>query len=102
MSLPCGTAITMVFTKKLRDGVRSGAIRCSVRIWTRPKVKVGGRYPMDDGWIEVESIESIFLSEITPTLARESGFREVSGLLEVARHGSGQEIFLVRFHYEPG
>jgi hypothetical protein len=75
----------MVFTKKLRDGVR-----------------VGGRYPMDEGWIVVESIESILRGEITPELARESGFRDVDDLLEVARHGNGQEIFLIRFHYEPG
>jgi hypothetical protein len=89
----------MVFAKQLRDGVRSGAIRCSVRIWTRPKVKVGGRYPMDEGWIEIDSIESILRSEITLELARESGFRDVSELLQVAQHGAGQEIFLIRFRY---
>ena len=36
----------MMFTKSLRDGVRHGRIRCSIRIWTRPHVKVGGRYSM--------------------------------------------------------
>jgi hypothetical protein len=40
----------MQFTKKLRDGVRSGRITCSVRIWMRPKMKVGGRYRMEDTW----------------------------------------------------
>ena len=38
----------MVFTKRLREGVRRGRIRCSFRIWTHPHVKIGGRYPMDD------------------------------------------------------
>ena len=37
----------MIFTKRLREGVRRGRITCSVRIWTHPHVKVGGRYPMD-------------------------------------------------------
>ena len=32
----------MVFTKRLREGVRRGRIRCSVRIWMRLQVKVGG------------------------------------------------------------
>jgi len=32
---------TVIFTKRLREGVRSGRITCSVRIWTRPHVKVG-------------------------------------------------------------
>ena len=91
----------MVFTKRLREGVRRGRIRCSIRIWMRPKVKVGGRYPMDDGEIEVESIEPIELEDITDDLARESGFADVSDLLAVARHGPGQNIYLIRFHYLP-
>ena len=55
----------MVFTKRLREGVRRGRIKCSIRIWTRPHVKVGGYYPMDDGRIVVDSIASIRLADIT-------------------------------------
>jgi hypothetical protein len=68
----------MTFTKRLRDGVRRGEITCSVRIWTRPHVKVGGRYRMEEGEIEVDSVEPIGLPDITPQLARESGFLELS------------------------
>lgn len=91
----------MTFTKRLRDGVRRGEITCSVRIWTRPHVKVGGRYQMEEGEIEVDSIEPIGLPDITPQLARESGFLGVIDLLKVAKHGSGTNIYLVRFHYLP-
>src|SRR6266536_6157988 len=91
----------MVFTKRLRDGVRRGEITCSVRIWTRPHVKVGGRYPMDEGEIVVDSIEPIGFPDITPELARESGFLGVLDLLKVAKHGKGEKIYLVRFHYRP-
>lgn len=91
----------MVFTKRLRDGVRRGEITCSVRIWTRPHVKVGGRYAMDEGEIEIESITPIRLPDITPQLARESGFLGVVDLLKVAQHGRGQNIYLIRFHYIP-
>ena len=91
----------MVFTKRLREGVRNGDITCSVRIWTRPHVKVGGRYPMEDGEIEIDSIEPIGLPDITPMLARESGFLGVVDLLKVANHGKGSNIYLVRFHYLP-
>ena len=48
-----------MFTRRLREGIRRGRIRCSVRIWTKPHVKVGGRYPMDVGHIVVDSIEQI-------------------------------------------
>jgi hypothetical protein len=89
----------MVFTKRLREGVRSGEITCSVRIWTRPHVKVGVRYRMEEGEIEVDSITPIGFPDITPQLARESGFLGVIDLLKVAKHGKGENIYLVRFHY---
>ena len=91
----------MVFTKRLRDGVRRGRIRCSVRIWTNAHVKVGGRYPMDDGHIVVDSIVPITRRDITSDLARESGFASVKDLLAIAKHGSGDKIYLIRFHYLP-
>jgi hypothetical protein len=91
----------MVFTKRLRDGVRRGEITCSVRIWKHLHVKVGNRYRMDEGEIEVDSIKPIGFLDITPALARESGFLGVVDLLKVAKHGKGENIYLVRFHYVP-
>jgi len=91
----------MVFTKHLREGIRRGRIRCSVRIWTRPHVKVGGRYPMDDGHIVVDSIEAIQIGDVTHDLARESGFASVEDLLRIAKHGRGDSVYLIRFHYLP-
>ena len=89
----------MVFTKRLREGVRRGEITCSVRMWTRPHVTVGKRYRMEEGAIEVDSIQPIGLPDITPELARESGFLGVVDLLKVANHGKGRNIYLIRFHY---
>ena len=92
-------AHNMVFTKRLRDGIRRGRIRCSVRVWTRPHVKVGGRYSMDDGHIVVDSIVPSRQRDITRELARESGFPTVKDLLETAKHGPGNKVYLIRFHY---
>ena len=89
----------MVFTKRLREGIRRGRIRCSIRIWTRPHVKVGGRYRMDEGHIVVDSIAPIAVTDVTHDLARESGFESVDDLLQIARHGSGDNMYLIRFHY---
>ena len=89
----------MVFTKRLREGIRRGRITCSVRIWMRLQVKVGGRYPMDDGHIVVDSITQIKLREISRDLAQESGFASVKDLLSVAKHGRGNNVYLIRFHY---
>lgn len=89
----------MVFTKRLREGIRRGEITCSVRIWMSPRVRVGRRYRMEEGEIEVDSIEPIGFPDITPELARESGFLGVLDLLKVAKHGRGENIYLIRFHY---
>jgi hypothetical protein len=66
-----------------------------------PRVKVGGRYRMDDGHVVVDSIEPIALKDVTFDLARESGFESVEDLLQIARHGRGRNLYLVRFHYLP-
>jgi hypothetical protein len=91
----------MQFAKRLREGVRRGEITCSVRIWMSARVHVGGRYRMEEGEIEIDSIEPIGMPDITPQLARESGFLGVLDLLKVAKHGRGEKIYLVRFHYIP-
>jgi hypothetical protein len=94
----------MDFTKRLRPGVQRGEITCSIRIWQSPRVKTGNRYASTGvGQIEVDSIEPIELGDVTPELARESGFNGVVDLLKIAKHGSGTNVYLVRFHYvRPG
>ena len=89
----------MTFTKKLRERVRRGEITCSVRFWFSPRVQVGKRYRMEEGWIVVDYIENIGFPDITPELARESGFLGVLDLLKVAKHGRSEKVYLVRFHY---
>jgi hypothetical protein len=93
----------VVFAKQLREKIRRGRVRCTVRIWKHLHVKVGGRYAMDEGHVVVDSIEPIALKDITYNLARESGFESVEDLLSIAKHGSGDQVFLIRFHYlRPG
>ena len=67
----------------------------------QPRVRVGARYRMEEGAIEVDSIEQIGFPDNTPELARESGFLGVLDLLKVAKHGKGQNVYLIRFHYLP-
>ena len=56
---------------------------------------------MEGGHVVVDSIVPIAESDVTCDLARESGFASVDDLLRVARHGSGDRMYLVRFHYLP-
>jgi hypothetical protein len=56
---------------------------------------------MDEGQIVVDSLVPMSLADITDDLARESGFSDVEHLLQTAKHGSGNNVYLVRFHYLP-
>ena len=56
---------------------------------------------MDEGQVIVDSIVLIGIADITYDLARESGFSTVKDLLQVAKHGSGDKVYLIRFHYLP-
>lgn len=89
------------FVKYLRDAVRHGTVTCSIRIWKSPRVAAGRRYRMEEGEIEVDEVLPITLDDVTPELARASGFKSVPDLLSVAKHGQGDQVYLVRFHYIP-
>jgi hypothetical protein len=87
----------MMFTKPLREPIMRGEVTCSVRIWKTPRVKVGGRYALGPGFVEVTKIRRIGLGDVTPALARASGFAGVIDLLKVAKHGAGENVYLIDF-----
>ena len=89
----------MKFAKALREPVMRGEVTCSVRIWQRPHVKVGGAYALGPGAIHVTAIREIGMADITPALARRSGFQGVVDLLKTAKHGPGERVYLVEFEY---
>ena len=61
--------------------------------------RVGNRYRMEEGEIEVDSIKPIGLPDITGELARKSGFLGIVDLLKVAKHGKCENIYLIRLRY---
>jgi hypothetical protein len=90
----------MQFIRSLRDRIRKGEVTCTVRLWQRPHVKVGGRYPLPPGRIVVTDVLEASIADITPELARRSGFVGVVDLLKVAKHGPGRRVFVIEFRYE--
>lgn len=89
----------MQFLRSLRDRIKAGEITCTIRLWQRAHVKVGGRYPLAPGHVVVTQLFEISLADVTPDLARRSGFAGVADLLKVAKHGPGRRVFLVEFRY---
>jgi hypothetical protein len=89
----------MTFSKPLRPRVMSGEITKSVRIWQTPRVRIGGRYPLGSGHVEVTRMTEVDRSDITEALARETGFESLADLMGVAQHGRGERVFVVEFKY---
>ena len=92
----------MQFLRSLRDPIRRGEITTTVRLWQKPHVKVGGRYSVPPGEILVTKVFEVSLADITPELARASGFAGLVDLLKVAKHGPGRRVFVIEFRYEAG
>jgi len=92
----------MEFSKELRDDVISGAITVSFRLWQRPRVRVGGRYRIGGGQIEVDSVELLPFAAITAADVRRSGEPDLETLRARAAHagpiGDGTLLYRVEFH----
>ncbi len=92
----------MQFSPELRDDVASGDITVSFRLWRRPKVKVGGRYPVGPVVIEVKSIELVPFSSVTGTDVRRSGEQDREELRRRAAHAGPIDddtlVYRIEFH----
>ena len=92
----------MNFSRELRDDVISGDITVSFRLWQRPQVKVGGRYPVGPGYIEVDAVELMPFSAITPADLRRSGEKDMESLRQRAAHAGpitdDTVLYRVEFH----
>ena len=92
----------MHFSKELREAVVTGDITVSFRLWRQAKVKVGGRYRVGPGFIEVDSLEMVPFSAISPADLRSSGERSREDLRRRAAHAGPIEddtwLYRVEFH----
>jgi hypothetical protein len=93
------------FSPDLRDDVASGDITVSFRLWSRPKVRAGGRYPVGPVRIEVDSIELVPFSSVTRADVRRSGERDRESLRRRAAHAGPIDedtlVYRVEFHVVP-
>jgi len=90
------------FSRELRDDVIAGGITVSFRLWRRPKVRVGGRYPVGPAHIEVDSVELMPFASITADDVRRCGEPDRESLRRRAAHagpiGDGTLLYRIEFH----
>jgi hypothetical protein len=92
----------MQFSPELRPSVASGRITLSFRLWSRPKVKVGGQYATGTVRIEIDSIEMVPFSSVTPADVRRSGEKDREALRQRAAHAGPIDddtlVYRIEFH----
>lgn len=92
----------MEFSAELRERVLAGEITVSFRLWRRAKVKVGGRYHVGPGMIEVDAVELMPFAAITPEEIAAAGEHDRESLRRRAAHAGPVRddtlLYRIEFH----
>jgi hypothetical protein len=82
--------------------VADGTITLSFRLWSRPKVKVGGRYRSGAVTIEVDDIDLVPFSSVTPADLAETGEPDLESLRGRTAHAGPVHddtlVYRIEFH----
>jgi hypothetical protein len=91
-----------MFSPELREAVASGEITVSIRLWSRPKVKRGGRYATAGVVIEIDSMELLPFAAVTAADVRLAGERDRESLRDRAAHAGAIKddtlVYRIEFH----
>ena len=92
----------MQFSPDLREAVTSGRITLTFRLWSRAKVKVGGRYAVGSAHIEVDAIEMVPFSSVTKADVRRGGEQDLEVLRVRTAHAGPIDddtlLYRIDFH----
>ena len=92
----------MQFSRELRHDVLAGDITVTFRLWRRPKVKSGGRYPIGDAHLAVDSIELVPFFSIDAEDVAQAGEQDRESLRRRAAHAGPVHddtlLYRIEFH----
>jgi hypothetical protein len=90
------------FSADLREAVLAGSIDLSYRLWTRPKVKVGGRYRIGPGEIEVDDVDLVPFATVTAADVARCGEPDRESLRRRTAHAGPVHdatlVYRIEFH----
>ncbi len=92
----------MQFSRELREDVAAGRITLSFRLWSRPQVKVGGRYAIGEAQFEVDDMELVPFSSVTAADIRRCGEKDRESLRRRTAHAGPVTddtlVYRIEFH----
>jgi hypothetical protein len=94
------------FSPELRAPVLAGEVTLSFRLWTRPKVRVGGRYRVGPAEIEDDDIELVPFSTVSAGDVRRCGEADRESLRRRTAHAGPVAddtlVYRIEFHVVDG
>jgi len=79
-----------------------GTITLTYRLWQRPRVKVGGRYAVGLGAVEVDELELVPFASVTAADVRRCGERDREDLRARTAHAGPVHddtlVYRIEFH----
>ena len=91
-----------MFSRDLRGPVSRGEVTVSIRLWSRPQVKVGGRYRSAGVVLEIDALEVMPFSAVTDEDVAASGEPDREALRSRVAHSGPVEddtlVHRVEFH----
>jgi hypothetical protein len=90
------------FSRDLRERVADGTITLTVRLWSRPQAKVGGRYQVLARTIEVDDVDLVPFSAITRADLQRAGETDREAMRARVAHAGPVEddtpVYRIEFH----
>lgn len=92
----------MQFTADSHGDIAGGRVTLTIRLWSRPQAKVGGRYNVGSVEIEVDDIELVPFGSITRSDVRRTGMADLEAVRKRAAHAGPIDddtlVYRIEFH----
>jgi hypothetical protein len=87
-------------SKQVRD-IAEGRVSVNFRQWKRPQAKVGGKYRVGTGLIEVESIDVVSPEAVADADLEHAGLDRADLMRLVTDGDAAGKLYRIRFRYSP-
>lgn len=92
----------MLFPKRFWAGIADGSVTLTYRRWRRQQVLAGRPYRTPAGLVEVTSVSTVSVDQISDDEARRAGYRDAATLVTDLPVRPGLDLFRIEFQVASG